>query len=333
MFSASSRGRSAAPISASTSSTAASISASSSSGAEASATCSDQVGLQRLLERGGERLDQLVGQLADEPDGVGEQVRAPADLERAGGRVERVEEAVAHPHLGAGERVEQRRLAGVGVAGERDRGQAPRARARGASRARRGLRVARGAGAARRCGRAPGGGRSRSATRPGPWCRCRRPCAPRRSRWVHSPRMRARLYSSCASSTCSLPSAELAWSAKMSRITAVRSITGTPSASSRLRSWRGSSSSSQATRLASASLIALLQLGELALAEVAVGVGLVAALGHLARHRDARGAQQLAQLGQVRLVGPRGDQQRALARACGCGSPSSCAVSCQARSR
>ncbi len=63
--------------------------------------------------------------------------------------------------------------------------------------------------------------------------------------------MRARLYSSWASSTCSLPSAEWAWSAKMSRITAVRSITGTPSAASRLRSWRGASSSSQATRLAS----------------------------------------------------------------------------------
>ena len=35
----------------------------------------DQVGLQRLLERGAERLDELVRQLADEADGVGEQVR------------------------------------------------------------------------------------------------------------------------------------------------------------------------------------------------------------------------------------------------------------------
>ena len=49
---------------------------------------------------------------------------------------------------------------------------------------------------------------------------------PSRSRWVHRPRMRARLYSSCASSTWSLPSAEAAWSAKMSRMIAVRSITG-----------------------------------------------------------------------------------------------------------
>ena len=36
--------------------------------------------------------------------------------------------------------------------------------------------------------------------------------------------MRARLYSSWASSTWSLPSEEFAWPAKMSRITAVRSI-------------------------------------------------------------------------------------------------------------
>ena len=102
--------------------------------------------------------------------------------------------------------------------------------------------------------------------------------APRRSRWVQSPRMRAMLYSSWASSTCSLPSAEWAWSAKMSRITAVRSITGTPSAASRLRSWRGASSSSQATRLASQAAICLLQLVQLAAAEVAVGVRRVALL-------------------------------------------------------
>ena len=39
----------------------------------------DQVGLERLLERRGERVDQLVRQLADEADGVGEQVVATAD--------------------------------------------------------------------------------------------------------------------------------------------------------------------------------------------------------------------------------------------------------------
>ena len=64
----------------------------------------DQVGAERLLERGREGLDQLVRQLADEADRVGEQVLAAGDLERARGRVERVEEALAHAHLGAGER-------------------------------------------------------------------------------------------------------------------------------------------------------------------------------------------------------------------------------------
>ena len=93
----------------------------------------DQVGAERLLERRRERLDELVRQLADEPDGVGQQVGAPADLERARGRVERVEEALAHAHVGARERVQQRRLAGVRVAGQRDRRQSRRARARGAS--------------------------------------------------------------------------------------------------------------------------------------------------------------------------------------------------------
>ena len=46
------------------------------SGAEASSTCSEQIGAARLLERGAERVDQLVGQLADEADGVGQQVGA-----------------------------------------------------------------------------------------------------------------------------------------------------------------------------------------------------------------------------------------------------------------
>ena len=43
--------------------------------------------------------------------------------ERAGGRVEGVEEPLPHPDPGAGQGVEQRRLAGVRVAGEGDRGQ------------------------------------------------------------------------------------------------------------------------------------------------------------------------------------------------------------------
>ena len=85
----------------------------------------DQVGQRRLLERRLERLDQLVGQLLDEADRVGQQVVAAGELEAPRGRVERLEEAVGDADLGPGQRVQQGRLAGVGVAGEgdaRDRG-------------------------------------------------------------------------------------------------------------------------------------------------------------------------------------------------------------------
>ena len=74
----------------------------------------------RLGERRPECLDELVGQLADEADRVGEQVVASTGAEHARRRVERVEEAVADADLGAGQRVEQRRLAGVRIARERD---------------------------------------------------------------------------------------------------------------------------------------------------------------------------------------------------------------------
>ena len=53
------------------------------------------------------------------------------------------------------------------------------------------------------------------------------------------PRMRGRLYSSCASSTWSLPSALRACCAKMSRISCVRSTTRASSASSSARCWVG----------------------------------------------------------------------------------------------
>ena len=97
----------------------------------------DQVGLARLVQRRGERVDDLVGQLADEADGVGQQVRTAVDAQLARRRVERVEEAVADADLGAGQAVEQRRLAGVRVAGERDLRQV-RALALGAHRRARG---------------------------------------------------------------------------------------------------------------------------------------------------------------------------------------------------
>ena len=282
----------------------------------------DQVGAERLLERRGERLHQLVRQLADEADGVGEQVAAPGDLERARGRVEGVEQALAHAHVRAGERVQERGLAGVRVPGQRHGRERRRARAPGAS-----CRAWPWCGSRRRRSAEM---RSRASRRsvsiwdsPGPRVPMppsMRP-APRRSRWVQSPRMRARLYSSWASSTWSLPSAEPAWSAKMSRMIAVRSITGTSSSCSRLRSWRGSSSSSHGHEVGAGLLDGGLDLLELAAAEVAVRIRAVAALHHLAGDRHSGRAEQLAQLAQVRLVWAwRRSGTRAGALCC-CGCP------------
>ena len=80
------------------------------------------VGPVDLLERRPERVDQLVRQLVDEPDGVGDdRGLAVAELDLAAGRVERREQLVLGlRHLGADERVEQRRLAGVRVADDAD---------------------------------------------------------------------------------------------------------------------------------------------------------------------------------------------------------------------
>ena len=81
----------------------------------------DEVGDERLLERRGEAFDELMRQPADEADGVGDEVAAAVVLERARRRVERLEEAVLDGDVGVGQRVEQRRLADVRVARERDR--------------------------------------------------------------------------------------------------------------------------------------------------------------------------------------------------------------------
>jgi hypothetical protein len=67
------------------------------------------------------------------------------------------------------------------------------------------------------------------------------------------PRIRGSWYDSWASSTWSLPSAVWACSAKMSRITAVRSTTRAWSAFSRTRCCVGESSSSQTITSARAS--------------------------------------------------------------------------------
>ena len=82
----------------------------------------EDVGPVDLLERGPERVDQLVRELVDEPDGVGhDRGLAVAELDLARGRVERGEQLVLGArHLAADERVEQRRLAGVRVADDAD---------------------------------------------------------------------------------------------------------------------------------------------------------------------------------------------------------------------
>jgi hypothetical protein len=73
------------------------------------------VGRERFLERGGEALDELVRQAANETDRIGDEV-APAVLgERSRGRVECLEEAVVDGDRRVGQRVQQRRLAGVRV--------------------------------------------------------------------------------------------------------------------------------------------------------------------------------------------------------------------------
>src|SRR5256886_5269617 len=80
----------------------------------------DQVSLADLLQRGAERLDELVRKVPDEPDGVGERVDPPvAGTGPAGGRVEGGEQRVLHQDTGPGQPVEQAGLAGVGVPGDR----------------------------------------------------------------------------------------------------------------------------------------------------------------------------------------------------------------------
>ena len=82
----------------------------------------DEVGHERLLERRGEALDELVRQAADEADRIGDEVAPPLVLETARRRVDCLEQPVADGDAGVGERIEECRLAGVRVAGERHRG-------------------------------------------------------------------------------------------------------------------------------------------------------------------------------------------------------------------
>ena len=56
------------------------------------------VGDERLLERRGEALDELVGQAADEADRVGDEVASAVVLVAPRRRVERLEETVLDRH-------------------------------------------------------------------------------------------------------------------------------------------------------------------------------------------------------------------------------------------
>ena len=143
----------------------------------------------------------------------------------AHGRVERREQLVGDVGIAARERAEQRRLAGVRVADQRD----ARAPARACARWRPVSRcAARASRASRRACwmRLPIRRRSVSSwVSPGP----RRPMPPFwRSRWVQPRTRRVDRCRSCASSTSSLPSALRARCAKMSRMRPARSSTRRP---------------------------------------------------------------------------------------------------------
>ena len=81
----------------------------------------DEVCDECLLERGCEALDELRGQAPDEADRVRDEIAPAVVLEGARRRIERFEEPVVDGDVRIGQRVEQRRLADVRVAGERDR--------------------------------------------------------------------------------------------------------------------------------------------------------------------------------------------------------------------
>ena len=80
----------------------------------------DDVGLDHLLQRGAERRHQHGRQIRDKADGIGQNdAVAVRQLDRAQRRIERGEQHVGRQHRGLRHAVEQRRLAGIGVADQR----------------------------------------------------------------------------------------------------------------------------------------------------------------------------------------------------------------------
>ena len=115
------------------------------------------------------------------------------------------------------------------------------------------------------------------------------------------PRMRGRLYSSCASSTCSFPSALVACWAKMSRISCVRSTTRAVEGVLERLLLRRLELVVDDQHLGVGILVGLLQLLELPLADVRTRIGVRALLHQLGDRLDARGAGELAQLAELLL--------------------------------
>ena len=81
----------------------------------------DHVGLDHLFERGAERRHQHGRQVGDEADGVGQDdAQSLRQIDRAQRRIERGKQHVGRQHARLRHAIEQRRLAGVGVADQRD---------------------------------------------------------------------------------------------------------------------------------------------------------------------------------------------------------------------
>ena len=145
------------------------------------------------------------------------------------------------------------------------------------------------------------------------------PPAPPPWRDIDSPQPRSRgsMYSICAKATCALPSAEVACWAKMSRISAVRSMTLTLTTFSSAFSCAGSQLAVADDGVGAGRQDDVAQLRGLARADVGGRVGFVAPLDQALEHLGARGLGQRRELGEAGVgvggaaVGPDADQHDA----------------------
>ncbi len=81
----------------------------------------DRIRRQHFFQRGAEGGDEFRRQVGDESHRVGQDRLGPlGQFQPAHRRVEGREQQVLGQHLGRGQRVEQRRLPGIGVADQRD---------------------------------------------------------------------------------------------------------------------------------------------------------------------------------------------------------------------